>query len=283
MRILVTGHEGYIGRHVCRLLTASGHAVTGFDRTCGQSLHDRAAVLEAVTPPPDAVIHLAAECRAGESVTQPARYWRSNIVGTCDLLECLRAAGFRGRFVFASSCAAATPDASPYAASKHAGERLVTQACRAYGFSAVTLRLFNVAGGDDSTPGRIFVEAVRAARSGETLTVFAGQPTPDGTCVRDYVHVDDVCRAFLLALAAPVGGREVLVCDIGTGTATGVYGVVRAVERASGRVVRVREAAARVGDPARAVADVREAERLLGWRAGLGIDDMARDAWGAVT
>ena len=282
MRILVTGHCGYVGRHLLPVLEGRGHAIDGIDILDGANILDADGTFwDVECTRPDAVVHLAALCHAGKSVSDPAKYWQTNAGGTANLLAGLKAVAFSGRFVLASTLLARHPESSPYAASKYACEQMVAAAARAHGFSAVTLRIANVAGGSDPTPGRIVPEACRAARDHSALTLHGGHPTPDGTCLRDYVHVLDVAEAVCAALDAPLGPREAVTLDIGTGAAASVTGVVEAVCRASGRRIRTEMKAGRPGDVAEVCADVREAERVLDWRATRTLGEICQSAWEA--
>lgn len=294
MRILVTGHLGYIGSHLVPLLNARGHEVVGVDVKDGEA-HDIASVCSDLTSvygamavygvmPCDAVVHLAAQCVVGESLSDPLSCWHTNAAGTRQVLHAITFPGkaaFRGRFVLASTLLARHPESSPYAASKLACEHMVIAAARTHGFSAACLRLGNVAGGSDPTPSRLIPAACRATRAEQFFPVHTGHPTPDGTAVRDYVHVLDVADAICCALDAPLGVRETAVVDIGTGTGVGVYGVLQTLGRVSGQYVRVDEKQSRPGDVTASVAEPLAAQRVLGWQPTRTLTDMVVDAWEA--
>lgn len=289
MRILLTGNRGYIGRHLEPLLRLAGHEVYGFDSADSKHCDvmndvEMAMCYEHIRP--NVVIHLAAVCLPAVSVLEPVRIWQVNLGGTSNVLDAIRICQkmrlvSTPRFIFASTLLARHPESSPYAASKRAAEQLIESSARAHGFSAITLRLANVAGNLDTTPGRLIPSAIGSARGKSRLPVYGGHSTPDGTCIRDYVHVDDVANAFLCAINAPCGPREVLNVDIGTGQPNGVYGVLRAVERVSGEFVQVEERSARLGDVTDCVADARIALKTLGWKAERGLEEIVKSAWEA--
>lgn len=270
MRILVTGHRGYIGRHLLPMLSGAGHTVDGCDLADGADIREGGYALP--PGPHDAVVHLAALASASESWKRPLWYYATNVGGTAAMLGSLACRNFSGRLVFASSVLAAHPEANAYAASKAAGERLLADAARAHGFSAISLRLANVAGGDDRTPGRLIPTACLAARTGETVQLY-------GNCLRDYVHVADVCQGILLALGRPLDRRMAERFDIGMGIASSNTAVLRAVELTSWRVVQRSQQPRRPCDPERVLADP---ERLLpGWQPERGLQHCAADAWEA--
>ncbi len=281
-KILITGNRGYVGQHVWRLCGEAGHDLRGLDLQDGEDVTDRGDTgMAMVGGPPDAVVHLAAWCRVGESMKRPRLYAHHNVTALLSLMGALEAARFAGRFVFASTLLARWPDSSPYAASKAYGEQLLAAQAKASGFSAVILRLGNVAGGGDRTPGRLMVEAADAIREGRSLELSRRSPAAggDGTCVRDYVHVADVARAFFLAIMAPVGSCECLTVDVGRGEGVSSFRAAEAVSRAAGMPLLWRQAAARPGDVPEVVADTAAVRSLLGWAAVRSLDDVAADAW----
>ena len=315
MRVLVTGGAGYIGSVVAARLLAEGHEVIVVDDLStghadavppGATFHQMSiASLDPVLGEwaVDAIMHFAAKSLVGESVTEPALYWRNNVVGTVALLESMRAHGVP-RIVFSSSAAtygqseqqpiredAPPRPGNPYGASKLAIDLALTDYARAYGLAATSLRYFNVAGALIDSAGQSFGErhavethlipnALRAAAGeGPALSLFGTDyPTPDGTCVRDYIHVVDLADAHLLALRAGVTGEHQIV-NLGSGSGSSVREVLRTVGDVTGREVPVTEVARRVGDPAVLVASNEYAQSLLGWRPTRELTAMVSDAW----
>ncbi len=304
MNILVTGGAGYVGSAAARWLIASGHRVTVLDdlslghRAALPSdgvLHvgridDRQAVLRALEAGAcETVLHFAASSCVGESVQQPRRYWSNNVAGSLALLETLIDAGVE-QLVFSSTCAIygeasdaplteSTPAApgSPYAFTKYAIERMIADLSHAHGLRYALLRYFNAAGaspdgahGEDHDPETHLIPIVLQTLLGrrDRLTLFGEDyPTPDGTCVRDYVHVDDLARAHELALDWTAARREPggEVFNLGTGRGHSVREVIRAAESVTGRRVPCEVGARRAGDSARLVAQARRARDVLGW------------------
>lgn len=251
-----------------------------------------------------AVIHFAGLIEVGRSVANPDLFWQANVAATCSLLTAMRRYGV-GRLVFSSSAAvygqggrgpmetiaedAEKAPASPYGDTKHAAERMIAAQCRAYGLTAVALRYFNAAGAD---PGggigeahepetHLIPLAISAALGdGKPLTVF-GQDfhTPDGTCLRDYIHVTDLAAAHLAAVEAPLAPGAFEPLNLGTGQGRSVLEVVKAVERLAGRPARYSIGPRREGDPPSLVANPARAEKLLGWRAAhSSLDEIVADA-----
>jgi UDP-glucose 4-epimerase len=319
MRVLVTGGAGYIGSVVVALLLDAGHDVTVLDdlatghedaiapgaQFVKASITDAGPVL--AERPYDAVMHLAAKSLVAESVEHPDRYWHNNVGGTLALLDAMRAHGVP-RLVFSSTAAtygepSAVPipeDAppaptSPYGTSKLAVDLALADYTRAYGMATVSLRYFNVAGALLLRPGVSYGErhAVEthlipialqvAAGTRDVLDIYGTDyPTPDGTCVRDYLHVADVGDAHLRAMSAVRPGTH-RVINLGSGAGYSVRQVVEAVGRATGRGVPVRPAPRRPGDPAVLVASTARAAAELGWEPVRGLDEMVADAWAFVT
>lgn len=263
-----------------------------------------AAALEAAFAlhPVDAVMHFAALAYVGQSVTDPGRYYDVNIGGTRTLLDAMVKAGVR-RIVFSSSCAVygepdavpigeATPRApiNPYGFTKHACEHMLDDFGRAHGVRSMRLRYFNAAGadpdaeiGEDHSPETHLIPLVLDAATGrrDAVAVFGGDyPTPDGTAVRDYVHVADLADAHVRALAYLLAGGETGAVNLGSGTGASVAEVIDAARRAIGREVPFRMAPRRPGDPARLVADPSLARTLLGWRTQRSdLPTLMADAW----
>jgi UDP-glucose-4-epimerase GalE len=317
MRVLVAGGAGYIGSHAMKALRGAGHAAVALDdlrlghraALLGAPLveadvQDRAAVEAALrTHGIDAVLHFAAYCYVGESVAEPAKYWANNVHGTLRLAEACLAAGVRS-FVFSSSCATYgeperipidedTPQrpVNPYGRTKLAAEQLLADLAAANpGFRPVFLRYFNAAGcdpdgelGEDHAPEtHLIPNAVLAALGRqEALAVYGDDyPTPDGTCVRDYVHVTDLAAAHVLALEYAARGGGERAFNLGSGRGYSVEQVVDAVRRVSGARLPVSIRARRPGDPPVLVAAAARARRELGWRPRLDdLDAIVRSAF----
>jgi UDP-glucose 4-epimerase len=311
MRVLVAGGAGYIGSVVTAALLAGGHEVTVLDdlstghadavpegATFVQaSLHDSAPVLADVRP--EAVLHFAAKSLVGVSQTQPEDYWHTNVGGSLALLEAMRAVDCR-RIVFSSTAAtygepesvpitedAPTRPTNTYGASKLAVDHMLTSYAVAHRFAAVSLRYFNVAGAGfgrgerHATETHLIPIALQvAAGTREAITVYGEDyPTPDGTCIRDYVHVLDLADAHLLALPAPAPGEH-RVYNLGNGTGFSVQQVVDAVREVTGHPVPVVVGARRAGDPAQLVASSERIRADLGWAPQHAeLTTMVRDAW----
>jgi UDP-glucose-4-epimerase GalE len=301
MRVLVTGGAGYIGSHTVRMLLAHGHDVWVYDNL---SMGHRAAVPAKRLIVGDlkegdvldhtllihrieAVVHFAAYAFVGESVTNPAKYYQNNLVNTLNLLERMRRHGI-SRFVFSSTCAiygvpervpitedAPTQPINPYGRTKLAVEWTLADFAAAYGWGYAALRYFNAAGaspdkmiGEDHDPETHLIPlAIQAALGRRSrLEVFGTDyGTPDGTCIRDYIHVDDLAEAHRLALEQLQMGKG-LAYNLGIGNGYSVRDVIRAVEEVSGKSVPVHEGPRRPGDPAELVADASKARRELGWQ-----------------
>ncbi|HVS34045.1 MAG TPA: UDP-glucose 4-epimerase GalE [Gemmataceae bacterium] len=301
MRILVTGGAGYIGSHAVKLFLARGHDVWIYDNLSmghraavpaerlvvadlseSQRL-DHALVLHRI----EAVVHFAAFAFVGESVTQPAKYYQNNLVNTLNLLDALRRHGI-GRFVFSSTCATyGLPDRvpiteqekqkpiNPYGHTKLAVEFALADYAAAYGWGYAALRYFNAAGaapdgaiGEDHDPETHLIPIVLQAIMGQRPAVEVygtDYPTPDGTCIRDYIHVDDLAEAHLLALEALTPGKQMLL-NLGTGRGYSVREVIRTVEEVTAKMVPVKEGPRRSGDPPALVAASERAQRELGWK-----------------
>lgn len=301
--VLVTGGAGYIGSHACKVLARAGHLPVVFDNLSRGhreavrwgplvegDLADRtrlAAALEEHRV--SAVMHFAAFAYVGESVTDPALYYRNNLGGTLSLLEAMREAAV-DKIVFSSTCATyGSPDkvpisenapqrpVNPYGETKLAIERALHWYGQAYGLRSVSLRYFNAAGADrDGEIGELhepethLVPLVLQAALGRRpqIDIYGTDyPTPDGTAIRDYIHVQDLAEAHLRALEHLCAGRESAALNLGTGRGHSVREVIRVAEAVSGRRIAWRDTARRPGDPPVLVADPSLAAKLLGWRA----------------
>lgn len=313
MRILVTGGAGYIGSHVARLATENGHEcfsldnmLTGkSDRVAGMLLkHDLSLDpvnsltellrLNAI----DAVIHLAARKQVGESVSEPELYYRDNIGGMANLLIAMREAKVL-RLIFSSSAASyGMPDVesvsesldckpiNPYGETKLVGEWMVRNA-EVWGLRAVSLRYFNVAGtgwndlADTATLNLIPI-AIDRLRNGKNPVVFGTDyPTPDGSCIRDYVHVHDLARAHIDAIGYLERDQRAPVFNVGTGRGASVIEVLSALRAASGIDFEIEYGERRPGDPPRLVANVDLIQRELDFKARYNLDEIVRSAWQA--
>lgn len=313
LRILVTGGAGYIGSAVVRRLVAAGHhaavldlqladpdAVAGAPILQGdvRSPADVTAALRRFSP--DAVIHVAGVKSVAESMADPALYFATNTAGTLHLLQGMAAHGIRW-FIFSSSAAvygslatspvvedAPTEPMNPYGESKLQAERMLPWFERAHDMRYLALRYFNAAGASaDGRFGEALANAVnlipvalRATLSDEPMSVFGDDwPTPDGTAIRDYIHVDDLADGHLAAVEALESGAASGILNLGTGRGASVREVLTAVERASGRPVPARVTDRRPGDAAAVFADVSRAREVLGWQARRGLDEIVTDAW----
>ncbi|MFE4371220.1 UDP-glucose 4-epimerase GalE [Streptomyces sp. NPDC056835] len=309
-KYFVTGGAGYVGSVVAAHLLEAGHEVTvlddlstgfregvpaGADFIEGR-IQDAAKWLD---PSYDAVLHFAASSQVGESVAKPEKYWDNNVGGSMALLAAMRAAGVR-TLVFSSTAATygepvstpitetdPTAPTSPYGATKLAVDHMISGECAAHGLAAVSLRYFNVAGaygscGERHDPESHLIPLVLQVALGEreAISVFGEDyPTPDGTCVRDYIHVADLAEAHLRALDAATGGEH-LICNLGNGAGFSVRQVIETVRAVTGHPVPEVVAPRRGGDPAVLVASAEAAHDRLGWtpsRADLA--GIVTDAW----
>ncbi len=313
MRLLVTGGAGYIGSIVARHLIDGGHDVVVLDnlerghREAVPSdaefvecdLRDLDAVRGVVTDAFEAVLHFAAFALVAESVQHPERYYRNNVLGTLNLLESMHAANVR-RLVFSSTCAVyGEPDevpipediptrpTNPYGASKLTADGMISDVCAAHGVGAVSLRYFNVAGasgglGEDHEPETHLVPNVLRAAMGinPAVKIFGTDyPTRDGTAIRDYIHIEDLSAAHVLALDATRGGEH-QIFNLGNGNGFSVREVIAAAEEVTGRRIPAAAAPRRPGDPPALVAAGDKIRRELGWEPKKpSITGMVADAW----
>jgi UDP-glucose-4-epimerase GalE len=314
MTILVTGGAGYIGSHTVRLLARQGRDVVVLD-TLELGVRDRVADVNLVQGDiadhklvdkvvrkygVTDVIHFAAYKAVGESMEQPLRYWNNNVASTILLVRSLLAAGV-DRIVFSSSAGvygnpetipvtedARLEPASVYAETKAVMERFLLS-CDAIGLRSVNLRYFNAAGAsEDASIGENWdfsqnlVPRVMKAILGASgpLQVFGNDyPTPDGTCIRDYIHVEDLADAHVKAIDYLSSGGGSLSCNVGTGRGTSVLEVIELAEQVSGRKVPYEIAARRAGDPVAVYADPTLIRAVLGWRATRDLRDIITSAW----
>lgn len=315
MRVLVTGGAGYIGSHAVRLLAGARHDVWAYDNLSlghrravpdgllieGQ-LSDRPRLVEVLRERRiEAVMHFAAFASVGESVSDPARYYENNVVASLNLLEAMRAAGVM-RMVFSSTTATygvpervpITEDEpqrpiNPYGFAKLVVERALADYAAAYGLGYAALRYFNAAGasadgalGEDHDPETHLIPIVLevALNKRSHVTIFGDDyPTPDGTCIRDYVHVDDLGAAHVLALEKLAAGQG-LKLNLGTSQGNSVLEVIEACRRVTGHAIPTQIGPRRPGDPPTLVADSQLAQRVLGWRPRYtDIESIVRTAW----
>jgi UDP-glucose 4-epimerase len=316
MRVLVTGGAGYIGSHMVKLLVESGAQVTVVDDLStghADAVRGRDFVRGDVADVTftknllqqkqiEAVVHFAACSLVGESVAHPLKYYRRNVGGTAGLVEAMRQAKVT-RLVFSSTAAVygdpvrtpideahPTQPVNPYGSSKLAIERMLAECSTAYGMGAVVLRYFNAAGADPSgelgerhDPETHLIPLVLQAASGRrpSISVFGNDwPTRDGSCVRDYIHVSDLCVAHQLALDWLAAGGRYECFNLGNGEGATVLEVIEAARRVTGRTIKMVQAQRRAGDPPSLVADASKARRVLGWQpARADIEGIVRDAW----
>ena len=315
MTVLVTGGAGYIGSHTVKALRALGRDVVVLDTmeyghrgAIGDTplvvgdIADEALVESTCREHGvDAVVHFAAYKAVGESMEQPGRYWQNNVAGTAHLVEATKRAGVR-HIVFSSSCSVyGTPATAPvtedapiqpesvYAQTKAMVETMLRWYERTDGITSVSLRYFNAAGaaadgtiGEDWSRSQNLIPLVMKATLGVAprVSVFGDDyATPDGTCIRDYIHVDDLADAHVKALDHLARGGSTVEVNVGTGIGSSVLEVIRATERISGRTVPYEVVGRRPGDPVAVFADPRTSEEILGWRATQGLDEIITSAW----
>ncbi|MFF4954488.1 UDP-glucose 4-epimerase GalE [Streptomyces chattanoogensis] len=309
-KYLVTGGAGYVGSVVAQHLLEAGHDVTVLDNLSTGFRAGVPAGAEFVEgdirdagkwldPTYDAVLHFAAFSQVGESVVKPEKYWDNNVGGTMKLLGAMRAAGV-GKLVFSSTAAtygepeqipivesAPTAPTNPYGAGKLAVDHMITGEAAAHGLAAVSLRYFNVAGaygscGERHQPESHLIPLVLQVAQGrrEAISVFGDDyPTPDGTCIRDYIHVADLAEAHLLALDAAASGEH-LICNLGNGNGFSVREVIETVRKVTGHPIPEVLAPRRGGDPAVLVASAQTAIDRLGWRPSRAdLAGIVADAW----
>lgn len=302
MKVLVTGGAGYIGSHTCKELARQGHTVVVYDNLStghrrfvkwgdfyyGDILDTQRLRACLHQHKPDGIIHFAASAYVGESVENPGKYFRNNVSGTLSILEAMRDENIP-HIVVSGTCAVygqpetvpidescPTAPINPYGASKLFMERMLADFHTAHALNWVSLRYFNAAGADtegelweDHDPETHLIPRVIMAAKGQIpeVQIFGDDyPTPDGTCIRDYVHVCDLARAHVLAMQYLMDGGESQPLNLGTGQGLSVMDIVRGVEEALGTKVPYSIVPRRAGDPAVLVADATRAGDVLGWR-----------------
>lgn len=315
-KILVVGGAGYIGSHMVKMLLAAGFSVvtldnlvTGYrDAVVGGDfvhgdLNDR-PLLDRLFSEHDfaAVMHFASYIQVGESVSEPSKYYRNNVSNSLNLLDAMLGHEVKA-FIFSSSAAIFGEPAyipidedhpkqplNPYGRSKWIIEQALADYDRAYGLKSVCLRYFNAAGADPEgmlgerhDPETHLIPLVLQAAAGirPNITVFGqNYDTPDGTCIRDYIHVADLCQAHLLALEKLWENRESVVLNLGNGFGFSIEEIIMAARQITGRTIAVEYASRRAGDPARLVADSRHAKEYLGWAPNFPqIESIIEHAW----
>jgi UDP-glucose 4-epimerase len=315
VKILVTGGAGYVGSHAARLLDRAGHEVWIFDnlsqghrgacqpgRLIEGELMNRQLLVEVLSSRRiDAVMHFAAFSLVGESVTDPAKYYHNNVIATLNLLDAMRAADVK-RIVFSSTTATyGVPDRvpitedesqqpiNPYGFCKLVIEHALADYAHAYGLAYAALRYFNAAGaspdgdmGEDHDPESHLIPIVLGVALGQRpqIMVFGDDyPTPDGTCIRDYIHVDDLGSAHVKALERLTPGQG-LQLNLGTGRGYSVREVIDACRRVSGRPIPEKMGPRREGDPPELVADSSRAQKVLDWKPRYNdIESIVSTAW----
>jgi len=316
VKILVTGGAGYIGSHMVRMLTQLDHTVVTFDDLSAGfrdavlggefvrgSLHDKLALTALFGRHQfDAVVHFAGSIAVGESVRDPAKYYQNNLAGTLNLFDAMREGGV-DKLVFSSTAAIfGVPQyvpvdeshpqipINPYGISKWVTEQILRDYDAAYGMRSVALRYFNAAGaapdaalGERHNPETHLIPLALRAAKGELsgLTVFGTDyDTPDGTCIRDYIHVVDLCDAHVLALRHLMSGGDGRVYNLGNGKGYSVREVIQMVERVSGKKIPVSHGQRRAGDPPRLVADASKICQDWGWVPQFGsLEQIVEHAW----
>ncbi|MEM9351734.1 MAG: UDP-glucose 4-epimerase GalE [Planctomycetota bacterium] len=315
MRVLLTGGAGYVGSHTARLLMQGGHDVWVYDNLSeghrGAVPEDRliigdlmtAEILKAVFREHqiEAVMHFAASALVGVSVVDPAAYYQNNVVGTLSLLDAMRACNI-DRLVFSSTCATyGVPEEvpitesekqapiNPYGFTKLVMEHAMADYAHAYGLGYAALRYFNASGaaedgsiGEDHDPETHLIPLVLQVALGQraSIKIFGDDyPTPDGTCIRDYIHVDDLAAAHILALEKIKPGKG-LCLNLGTGKGASVREVIEACRAATGHPIPSEITGRRQGDPPELVADPTLAKETLGWEPQhVGVESIVTSAW----
>jgi len=316
MNILVIGGAGFVGSHMVKQLGLSGYRVTTLDNLSNGhrdavlygdfvqgDLADKALLTQLIQPGRfDAVMHFASFIQVGESVQEPAKYYDNNVANTLHLLEVMRLAGVK-RFVFSSTAATfgqplyspmdekhPQRPLNPYGRSKLMVEQILGDFDRAYGLKSVCLRYFNAAGADPEVqlgerhePETHLIPLVLQVASGRkpNISVFGRDyDTPDGTCVRDYVHVSDLCSAHELALQSLVHGAGSQQYNLGNGNGYSIQEVIETARRVTGQTISTVDAPRRDGDPDRLVADASQAKKVLVWQPQwTSLDDIVGHAW----
>lgn len=315
MKICVTGGAGYIGSHVCKALANAGHEVIVYDNlSTGHrqfvkwgpfehgDIRDNLRLEEVLNKyQPDGIIHFAASAYVGESVIKPEKYFSNNVGGTFSLLEAARRS-CKPKIVVSGTCAIyGQPDAvpisekcekkpmNPYGASKLFMEQMLSDYERAHNMQWTSLRYFNAAGSDPECetgelhePETHLIPRVIMAALGkiDAIEVFGqNYPTQDGTCIRDYIHVDDLAKAHILAMERLIRGGTSLGINLGTEKGASVLEIIDGVKKVSGKDFPVKMGDNRAGDPAILIADTTLAKNELNWQAEKDLNTMLEDSW----
>ncbi len=315
-RVLVVGGAGYVGSQVAKSLTRAGHEVTIVDdlstgrrelakygKFIQGNILDRPFLRQAVQEAaPEAVLHFAARTLVGESVENPAIYYENNVRGSQELLEAMRLHAPQAICIFSSTCALYAPTdeplteshplapANPYGRSKRMVEEMLEDYERAYGLRSVRLRYFNAAGSDRENeigewhePETHLIPRLLLFLldpTGHPTKIHGNDyPTPDGTCIRDYVHVEDLARAHIAAMDYLLAGGKSDVFNLGTRQGSSVLEIVRMVEKVTGQKLSLPVGPRRAGDPPRLVAGSTKAEEILKWQPEENLETIVRSAW----
>ena len=305
MKVFVTGAGGYIGSQTCKVLKQAGHEVVGNDRRkikhqyydsveLGNYAHIDKTVLDTV----DAVVHIAATSLVGPSVTDPASYYKNNVSNTLDLLESCKASNIKN-FIFASSAACygepengicsiedGNTPMNPYGWSKRMMEVILNDYAKAYRINSVSLRFFNVAGADsdgefgqEKQATHIIARIMESAIANKKFTVYGNDyATADGTCVRDYIHVEDIANGVVKSLEYTTNNTGAHIFNLGDGTGNSNLEIIQAVERNTPLKVNYDIGPRREGDPAKLVADISET-RYLEWEPKHNLDSIIKTAY----
>ncbi|MBN2524966.1 MAG: UDP-glucose 4-epimerase GalE [Deltaproteobacteria bacterium] len=314
-KILVTGGAGYIGSHICKALSNRGFLPVTYDNLSKGhewavkwgplitgDLHDTEKLCDAIlTHQPKAVMHFAASIEVGESVEDPSAYYYNNVAGSLNLVRCMITTGCLN-IVFSSTAATyGVPETrlisenhpqmpiNPYGMSKLMVERIITDCNEPNGIRHMFLRYFNACGadfeneiGEAHTPESHLIPIVMQAAGGqrEKLFIFGDDyDTPDGTCLRDYIHVEDLASAHILALESLLAGAPSNAYNLGTGTGYSVQEIILAAENVTGRAIQRDVHSRRAGDPPILVASSAKARQELGWKPTKSLDEILASAW----
>jgi UDP-glucose 4-epimerase len=311
MKLVVTGGAGYVGSNIAALLIEAGHDVIVLDNLSQgyeESVPEGAKFVRgdifdfadyfSAKDKVEAIVHCAALIQAGESVTSPEKYWHNNLEGSLSLIEAMRTLGIK-KLIFSSTAAvygnpsevpisetASKEPTSAYGMTKLAVDMVISSQCQAYGLAATSLRYFNVAGAYERYGERhkhethIIPLALAAASSGQQFEIYGDNyPTPDGTCIRDYIHVRDLAQAHLLALDNLEIGKHAIY-NLGNGNGFSNRQVIDTVQKVTGKTMKLKIGAHRPGDPALLVASSQLAKDKLGWQPlKTDLETIIKDAW----